>query len=114
MRISDWSSDVCSSDLADFDVGQVIFQVEAFFRQQAFGFGGRLQGNAGDRVVFAHHRQLGGAVFVARDRESAVEGTSVSVRVDLGVRRIIKKKISKDITSTPRIRYNTYHYTQKL
>src|SRR3546814_13642975 len=28
------------------------------------------------------------------DRKSAVEGTSVPVRVDLGCRRIIKKKIS--------------------
>src|SRR3546814_12012664 len=30
----------------------------------------------------------------ARDRQSVVKGKSVSVRVDLGVRRIIKKKIN--------------------
>src|SRR3546814_14228581 len=38
------------------------------------------------------------------DRKSVVWGKSVSVRVDLGGRRIIKKKISQQLT-TPQIAY---------
>src|SRR3546814_21113844 len=33
-----------------------------------------------------------------KDRKSVVEGKSVSVRVDLGGRRIIKNKITKNVT----------------
>src|SRR3546814_12909806 len=36
-------------------------------------------------------------IMVLADRKSVVEGKSVSVRVDLGGRRIIKKKQSKSI-----------------
>src|SRR3546814_17353031 len=38
--------------------------------------------------------------LLAADRKSVVEGKSVSVRVDLGGRRIIKKKKHKDTTRT--------------
>src|SRR3546814_1403364 len=34
MRISDWSSDVCSSDLIDLDLRQVIAQVDAVIGKQ--------------------------------------------------------------------------------
>src|SRR3546814_12928823 len=45
---------------------------------------------------FAH---LGAhVVAVSRDRKSVVEGKSVSVRVDLGGRRIINKKSVKIVT----------------
>src|SRR3546814_16070680 len=68
MRISDWSSDVCSSDLSNC-------------------------GEEHDDVLWA-----AGGLSPARqadhasDRKSVVSGKSVSVRVDLGGRRIIKKK----------------------
>src|SRR3546814_19387174 len=39
--------------------------------------------------------EIGRVVGVHGDRKSGVEGKSVSVRVDLGGRRIIKKKTSK-------------------
>src|SRR3546814_16307529 len=84
MRISDWSSDVCSSDL----VG-----------------GGQIDARAADVPLLRsdgrpHHdrwtgHRTGDTGVVARrggDRKSVVEGKSVSVRVDLGGRRIIKKK----------------------
>src|SRR3546814_14578348 len=67
MRISDWSSDVCSSDL-HLDVDR---QFHAGHHQSAA------------------HRHLG---TLPADRKSVVLGKSVSVRVDLGGRRIIKKK----------------------
>src|SRR3546814_19383592 len=85
MRISDWSSDVCSSDLN--------FCLEACFAigtaQVDFGLIAGLQPMHGA----ACRRPQG------RPRsEERREGKSVSVRVDLGGRRIIKKK--KIIIST--------------
>src|SRR3546814_10930142 len=110
MRISDWSSDVCSSDLGA--------------RAYAFGYRFDLRHPLADEVAFCqwgrvagvsryaaatgmaqHHDVLdlqrvhakldGGAGAVKRDRKSVVKGKSVSVRVDLGGRRIIKKKKKK-------------------
>src|SRR3546814_14858676 len=101
MRISDWSSDVCSSDLqrrsgprpqqrrgargdgsavGDDPAGGLLLRVD---RHRAPGEGG---GRADQRRARARgHLRLS-------DRKSVVEGKSVSVRVDLGGRRIIKKK----------------------
>src|SRR3546814_2071000 len=70
MRISDWSSDVCSSDL---------FSGLSSTRGLAgAGRGGRTPS--------------GISVIPLLDRKSVVEGKSVSVRVDLGGGRITKKK----------------------
>src|SRR3546814_9353412 len=83
MRISDWSSDVCSSDLdpplrrhdgAVHRVAEVADQVAA--------------DRVGEVVADIEHG----------DRKSVVSGTSVSVRVDLGGRRIIKKKNESEKT----------------
>src|SRR3546814_13074548 len=101
-RISDWSSDVCSSDLGqaaaqgvDF-LGAVHFHhgriqlglvVAALFTQglqpwrDLFPFGHRAI--AGSRQRVEHQLE---------DRKSVVKGKSVSDSVDLGGRRIIKKK----------------------
>src|SRR3546814_13492914 len=115
MLISDWSSDVCSSDL----IAQ--HSREAYGPRQhppppapseramserrkadeaAAAWDARLRGaraSSRDRAAFqawlkqdaeheaAHDR-------LQADRKSVVEGKSVSVRVDLGGRRIIKKK----------------------
>src|SRR3546814_1433372 len=86
MRISDWSSDVCSSDLAArISRSQPSFQART---------------SASMRDVRSRRRGAPPtAPMTARwnprsrsDRKSVVEGKSVSVRVDLGGRRIIKKK----------------------
>src|SRR6187399_3694320 len=61
---SDWSSDVCSSDLHVDDLGAFDHDVRALHRE--------------DRV--------------RADRKSVVKGKSVRCCVDLGGRRIIKKK----------------------
>src|SRR3546814_18781642 len=73
MRISDWSSDVCSADLAP-----------------AASRSGSPPGNANQtgRPRACGHRRT----TLRIDRKSDVEGRSVSVRVDFGGRRIIKKK----------------------
>src|SRR3546814_12631117 len=110
MRISDWSSDVCSSDLLvrlahcpalvarrrlldgvdvlhaldDAAPDGVLAVEEARWRQ---GDEELAVGRVG--VLRARH---------AEDRKSVVSGKSVSVRVDLGGRRILTKKKTHLIT----------------
>src|SRR3546814_19522931 len=96
MRISDWSSDVCSSDLAD-----PADDHQGPARRPAAGLRRRLQRarlavRRGPRpgAVDGVQRGRAGPELQCRrpDRKSVVSGKSVSVRVDLGGRRIIKKK----------------------
>src|SRR3546814_12785089 len=87
MRISDWSSDVCSSDLTlRFD------QAVAFLRT-----GNEVRPLQVETLRFVQERvdqayAEGIKLLRAGDRKSVVEGKCVSVRVDLGGRSIIKKK----------------------
>src|SRR3546814_16013102 len=84
MRISDWSSDVCSSDLLSVPAATV------------------LAGTADRRPPvepqLAVRDRLDAAAAAAAgpgrtgDRKSVVWGTSVSVRVDLGGRLVVKEK----------------------
>src|SRR3546814_17730240 len=112
MRISDWSSDVCSSDLAAGRYRRAGAHFRALRRDTgrqlcprrprrtgpdpiaAAGTGRRARPAATaaepGREVAARRGQLS-----ALDRKSVVQGKSVSVRVDLGGRRIIKKKKNK-------------------
>src|SRR3546814_19953791 len=130
LRISDWSSDVCSSDLEV--VGEVAVERPGLGRQRGqrrlgeavsrlVAGEGQLDGRLGvvrfvaavpvhvfdalgdDGPVVAGHGALGalhvelrapdpGDVGLEEDRQSVVSGKSVSVRVKLCGRRIIKKK----------------------
>src|SRR3546814_14881209 len=122
MRISDWSSDVCSSDLdqpprprprsaADRHHlgphgrrGQPRDPGQAGTDEAAAGLSllvrRRLQGHEGICRLCGGGAAAGGDLHLSDpclavrqlDRKSVVEGKSVSVRVDLGCRRIIKKK----------------------
>src|SRR3546814_15922055 len=83
MRISDWSSDVCSSDLPPFGRGRRGAGLDC--RRPALGVrGGHPHPGLPDRA-----RRRGGR---RPDRKSVVSGRSVSVRVDRGGRRYSKKK----------------------
>src|SRR3546814_14922687 len=84
MRIIDWSSDVCSSDLISPRDGLV-------GRAEADLVGRRWEMAALDAMVERTIGGRGGVVNVVGDRKSVVSGTSVSVRVDLGGRRLLKK-----------------------
>src|SRR3546814_14323184 len=102
MRISDWSSDVCSSDLLvipsfgqDHAVGDNLDLAAIVGREDApslailhvsVDHGGR------DASVPKCISNVNGMSDSRTDRKSVVKGKSGSVRVDLGGRRIIKKK----------------------
>src|SRR3546814_14055642 len=94
MRISDWSSDVCSSDLEQCGPDKKYRTLVALAGEP--GADGEAR-----HELRQHHRQIEHPhehpqpprVDAFADRKSVAEGKSVSVRVDLGGRRIIKKKI---------------------
>src|SRR3546814_16219057 len=111
MRISDWSSDVCSSDLRRLVEAarerrhsvRVLDPLRCYMRISVEGFDLRYKGRpiAGYNAVIPHIgasiTRYGNAVLhpfelMGRDRKSVVSGKRGSERVDLGGRRIIKKK----------------------
>src|SRR3546814_11508280 len=85
LRISDWSSDVCSSDL---------FALAAASNAHALNYVQRVPASCGTYAVSEQNRDayLFSNAAPTPDRKSVVSGKSVSVRVDLGGRRFIKKK----------------------
>src|SRR3546814_15409570 len=98
MRISDWSSDVCSSDLGARD--HRIFQPAGEARplparKEIPQGGGPLPGR---RAAHPDRSARGRRAAGNADRKSVESGKSVSVRVDLGGRRIIKKKNKETLT----------------
>src|SRR3546814_16671688 len=105
MRISDWSSDVCSSDLngkgattEDYNTGKAMIGTGPYkFVEWVKGdrivleanpdyWGGKPQW---DRVEF---KPISSGPARVADRKSVVEGKSVDVRVELGGRGNVKKK----------------------
>src|SRR3546814_17271257 len=105
MRISDWSSDVCSSDLgstfAQRSTNYAVFTHNSFDIVED-----ALTLTVGARYTHEKKTLFGDATFTntlcpaivnsplqaLAYRKSVVTGKSVSVRVDLGGVRIIKKK----------------------
>src|SRR3546814_19845232 len=113
MRISDWSSDVCSSDLALAPAakmrrgGASVVKARiatATAKQRPLTIPSHPARVAGIlRSVSASRslhdwRSLPPISGANGDRKSGVEGTSVSVRVDLGGRRRIKNKKQQTIS----------------
>src|SRR3546814_15812193 len=104
MLISDWSSDVCSSDLACLfkraRIGRGQEQRAAARSDRGLSHWPETRGPRADAALrpdrppalWAHPKSPPRSPDRGRDRKSVVWGKSVSVRVDLGGRRIIKKK----------------------
>src|SRR3546814_17202158 len=105
MRISDWSSDVCSSDLLHDHPDQLarrlldVENLEHVLGRQRFEIEpvGRVVIGANRLRVAIDHDRLEASILqrkarMAADRKSVVWGKSVSVRVALGGRVISKKK----------------------
>src|SRR3546814_12239051 len=101
MRISDWSSDVCSSDLMMHDVavfhqhfGQEYVGKPRVLPADLFQF--RSKFHAEECKEYDEEQPKLEAAIA--DRQSVVSGKRVSVRVDLGGRRIMKKNKVKKCT----------------
>src|SRR3546814_18657555 len=110
MRFSDWSSDLCSSVLEVYIMilpafGIVSMIVPTFSRKKLFGYASMVYATSAIAVlsfiVWAHHMFATGMPVAAQlyfmyatmlYRKSVVKGKSVSVRLDLGGSRFIKKK----------------------
>src|SRR3546814_12430118 len=105
MRISDWSSDVCSSDLSSPRKRGPISRPSRQRNRQELG--PRFRGGDDENKDTSSCQKFSfptkwiprpprsfvhAASRSTRDRKSVVEGKSGSVRGDLGGRRIIKKK----------------------
>src|SRR3546814_12223423 len=95
MRISDWSSDVCSSDLLWSRAGPAGDAARPPPLPPVAPRAAQLR-SAGDDPRLGEQRRLV-VEGPARDRKSVEKGKSVSVRVDLGGRRIIRNKNKKHI-----------------
>src|SRR3546814_12746123 len=102
LRISDWSSDVCSSNLLWCEaLGLLALGIAIELAQYAFTSSRSMDPRdvladalgvaAGFAVALTPLRDLLLRLDVA-DRKSVVEGKSVSVRVDLGGRRFLQTK----------------------
>src|SRR3546814_20828186 len=101
MRISDWSSDVCSSDLRQRGGGTGdhrlighrlrLLHLSRTYDHRGAGAAARDSGRAADT------RRAADDGDDPVDRKSVVYGKSVSVRVDLGGRSIIQKKKHSDM-----------------
>src|SRR3546814_18979225 len=102
MRISDWSSDVCSSDL-DQDRRRRLpgLRLPTARRGAVAGSAG-LHGRAGDPSGDARTRTAPRDPWLLRAvRKSVVSGTRVSVRVDPGgVRTFKKNNTPENVTTT--------------
>src|SRR3546814_17687214 len=96
MRISDWSSDVCSSDLAVARLHGQGLQPRSLAHALA-AWRGFFQWWAPQAGMESN--PVAGVRAPKIDRKSVVYGKSVAVRVALGGRRILKKKrILADMT----------------
>src|SRR3546814_15700149 len=105
MRISDWSSDVCSSDLTAMRDGRGRSLMSG---KTPIGWaivaparcGGLGAVPSGRNTVSARRMITMRSAAAIGDRKSVVSGESVSVRVDLGGRRILKQKNKHHIVSS--------------
>src|SRR3546814_13649433 len=97
MRISDWSSDVCSSDLNRYCL-HLIAALLCFQKRRdctcptPVTFLISVCNIRGRYITVSTGRRTIVRATECEDRKSVVSGKSVSVRVDLGGRRIIRNK----------------------
>src|SRR3546814_19062823 len=98
MRISDWSSDVCSSDLSP--------QPKSQNESNDTPPPADISWKGETPRPWPTGRAAADRALDALDRQSVVQGTRVSVRVDPGGRRTIKNK--KQTTSITHTNLRTY------
>src|SRR3546814_20673976 len=93
MRISDWSSDVCSSDLVSTNAGGTQVLRWGTMRGLVAGIEAVLpDGSVYDGLAVLKKDNRGYDLTQLLDRKSVGAGKSVSVRGEPGGRRVIKQK----------------------
>src|SRR3546814_19302012 len=111
MRISDWSSDVCSSDLVPLHSVTLERRARSSSSARASPAGGCRgpwrqiwpPGSGLSSTIPTETPLLAATCAADRpagERKSVAEGKGVSVRVDLGGRRSLKKKKQSDNTNS--------------
>src|SRR3546814_17943764 len=103
MRISDWSSDVCSSDLVALRLQRL-----GAIRQRAL----RRQLVEEDEVEVGGHRHLAAAELAeGHHRKAAAGEMAVRARKVLDYRpvRSAERRVGKECVSTCRSRWSPYH-----
>src|SRR3546814_12372522 len=98
MRISDWSSDVCSSDLADVRPVETGNELPRMLQRQPLDdlLARTRIGGGGKRDA----RHLGESLL--QDRQLAVLGTEIVTRSE-------ERRVGKECVSTCRSRWSPYH-----
>src|SRR3546814_14521554 len=119
MRISDWSSDVCSSDLIDVD--DRVEVLRHLIEQLGVGLGQLVfDGVVVDRPHLLHvagtvlHHALGGRVEPALDGRLDVPGGELLAAAEghvIAQVRSEERRVGKECVSTCRYRWSPYHYT---
>src|SRR3546814_17050370 len=102
MRISDWSSDVCSSDLDSAKPLQATDEAAAWSRRCARPARMRNRPPPANSIAEQKRAKRNGSAMptaAARDRKSVEKGKRVYVPVDHGGRRHIKQKRKKTRTA---------------
>src|SRR3546814_14744969 len=103
MRISDWSSDVCSSDLLDqiVDLVQAAFDFAHMVREMGDG----VIPDGGDAVARPGYQRLQ-RLLVAGDALVAQPDAFMGLR---NGRRSEERRVGKECVSTCRSRWSPYH-----
>src|SRR3546814_11818679 len=103
MRISDWSSDVCASDLIGFGASL----------DQPFG----ARDDRPGLLILADDVYLDDAALLSRAADLRLLGTvpldQASTRLDVPIGRSEERRVGKECVSTCRSRWPPYHYKKK-
>src|SRR3546814_16312306 len=105
MRISDWSSDVCSSDLCDIPFGHAVDESQRAVDRRAFFIAGNDKADrAGQFGCAGEGGDEAGDAALHVDRATAVEQ-----RAFLRGFRSEERRVGKECVSTCRSRWSPYH-----
>src|SRR3546814_16461319 len=105
MRISDWSSDVCSSDL--FIVGMFLMLGWGFFR--IYVLGEDVHAESSSFTLNAEDSHLYGIAFAFLIARAFSSGCAALP----GVERSEVRRVGKECVSPCRSRWSPYHYNKK-
>src|SRR3546814_15568442 len=101
MRISDWSSDVCSSDLLSKDLE------EKLAAKSVGDLPKRLDGHRHARAYFGIIRlEMGGAAVNGDEQEEFIRA---ALDMETSVERSEERRVGKECVSTCRSRWEPYH-----